>query len=178
MTTGDLKVASIKTDTIKDQSGAGTAMTIDTSGRILTPARPAFHVRHSGSDGVQGTIIFNEEDFDIGDNYNTSNGRFTAPIAGIYWFCFDALVVNDAAKNPLADGQTVRAVFLKNGSEGLWSQRSYARVDGATTYSTITRQDCIQLAANDYVTVSITEKFIYVDTSGNYDPVFQGFLIG
>ena len=159
-------------------TNATTAATIDTAGRILQPTKPAFHVRHSGSSGVQGTIIFNEEDFDIGNNYNTSNGRFTAPVAGIYYFCFDALVVNDAAKNPLGDGSTVRAVFLKNGSEGLWSQRSYARVDGATTYSTITRQDCIQLAANDYITVSVTEKFIYADGTGNYDPVFQGFLIG
>ena len=40
----DLKVNEVKTDTIKDQSGT-TAMTIDTSGRIATPARPAFIAR-------------------------------------------------------------------------------------------------------------------------------------
>ena len=30
-----------------------TAMTVDSSGRILTPARPAFHVRYSSS-GTEG----------------------------------------------------------------------------------------------------------------------------
>ena len=70
-----------------------TAATIDSSGRILQPAKPAFHARlTSGStEGKTGTLVFNSEDFDIGGNYDTSNGRFTAPVSGIYYFAFDGL---------------------------------------------------------------------------------------
>ena len=48
---------------ITTASTSGTAMSIDSSNRVLTPARPAFHARHtSGSSvGVQGIITFNTE---------------------------------------------------------------------------------------------------------------------
>lgn len=166
--------------TIKDAGGNNTAMTIDSTGRILTPARPAFRARNdaSSSTGVTGSIVFNVEDYDIGSNYDTSNGRFTAPVAGIYYFCFDALVVNDAANNPLASGQSTRVSFYKNGAEFTGSQRAYNRIDSATQYNTIYRIDLIQLAVNDYVTVFVSGKYIYRDTTGYYDPVFQGCLMG
>ena len=31
-------------------------------------------------------IVFNNQHFDTGNNYNKSNGRFTAPVAGRYYF--------------------------------------------------------------------------------------------
>ena len=53
-------------DTIQHQSGT-TAMTIDSTGRILTPARPAFRARIAGSTtgtGSPGVIVFETEDFE------------------------------------------------------------------------------------------------------------------
>ena len=106
--------------------GGTSSMTIDSSGRVNTPTRPAFHARLSGTggSGVQGSLVFNEEDFDIGSNYDTSNGRFTAPIAGIYYFAFDALVANSGGSALPANNYT-RVRFIKNGSGGLFSQYSY-----------------------------------------------------
>lgn len=168
------------TKSIQHPNGTAAA-TIDESGRILTPARPAFHVRKSsssGSEGFTGVVVFDEEDFDIGGNYNTSNGRFTAPIAGVYWFSFDALVSTNSSGNSLGDNEYAVVQFIKNGSAGTFSQRSYNRTSGATQYNTITRTDCIQLSASDYVQVNVVNEYIYSDNSGNYDATFQGYLIG
>ena len=72
--------------------GGGTAaLNIDSTGRVLTPARPAFGVRRDSSDqsitGSTYTVVeFETEEFDIGGNFDMSTHRFTAPIAGIYHF--------------------------------------------------------------------------------------------
>ena len=80
----------LNVDKIRRAAGSTDALVIDSGDRITTPTRPAFHARHTtGSTvGVTGTIVFDTEDFDIGSNYNTSNGRFTAPVDGIYYFFF------------------------------------------------------------------------------------------
>ena len=163
----------------KVQGEGITGMTIDSSGRINTPTRPTFHARlssSSGATGVQGNLVFNEEDFDIGSNYDTSNGRFTAPIAGIYYFSFDALVANSSGSQLPANNYT-RVRFLKNGSSGLFSQFSY-NYSGSAQYNTINRIDCIQLSASDYVQVQVGQNYVYTDATGEFDPTFQGFLIG
>ena len=156
------------------------ALTVDSTGRILTPARPAFHARlTSGStEGKTGVLVFNSEDFDIGGNYNTSNGRFTAPVAGIYCFVFDGLVAGDTSGGALAAGTNAMVSFIKNGSEGTFSTRSYNYITGGTQYNTMNRFDCIQLAANDYIQVKVIAQYIYVDATNYYGPTFQGFLLG
>ena len=175
---GIIKATNLEVTTIKDKTNSNTAMSIDTSGRVTTPTRPAFHARLSGTGatGVQGSLVFNEEDFDIGSNYDTSNGRFTAPIAGIYYFAFDALVANSSGAALPANNYT-RVRFLKNGSSGLFSQFSY-NFSGSAQFNTINRIDCIQLSANDYIQVQVEYQYVYTDATGEFDPVFQGFLIG
>ena len=85
----------LNVDKIRRAAGSTDALVIDSGDRITTPTRPAFRARNDASSAtsVTGIIVFNVEDFDIGGNYDTSNGRFTAPVAGIYYFCFDALVI-------------------------------------------------------------------------------------
>ena len=105
---------------IKHTNGT-TAQTIDSTGRVLTPARPAFRARLDGpssnATGSQGTIVFNNEDFDIGSNYNTSDGLFTAPIGGIYQFMFRALAATNSSGAINSAGDTFYADFYKNGTD-------------------------------------------------------------
>ena len=172
-------MSTLKVGTIQDHTNSITAITIDSAGRVNQPAKPAFRARYdqSAQGGVQGTIVFNTEDYDIGGNYNTSNGRFTAPIAGIYQFQFDALVSENSSGAMLADNSPIAVHFTKNGAEGVWSQRVYHRISGATQFNTMTKIDNIQLNATDYVNVVVTTKYAYYDATGQFDPVFQGFLV-
>ena len=157
-----------------------TGLTIDSSGRVLTPTRPSFRARlgdATGGFGTQGTLVFETEDFDIGGNYDTSNGRFTAPIAGIYWFCFDALTATNTSGGANASGDTIVMTFNINGSAPTGGGTSYHYMQ-AINQNTITRVDIFQLSVNDYVTVNFTSEFAYSDNNPIYDPVFQGYLLG
>lgn len=169
----------IGVENLQHPSGT-TAATIDSSGRILTPARPAFHVRYSAANsaGVQGDIVFNEVDFNTGGHYSTSNGRFTAPISGLYWFSFQSLTAGTTGGGTVPANTAASVRFDKNGSGGSWSPKAYVYDASSADYSYINLTHIIELSANDYIQVNFTELYSYTDGSGNFDPTFQGYLIG
>jgi hypothetical protein len=73
-----------------DRPGVGGgALTINSSGYVTLPAQPSFYIVSNGGQTDYTTnevIIFNTARHNTGAHYNTSNGRFTAPVAGKYLF--------------------------------------------------------------------------------------------
>jgi len=66
-----------------------TALTIDSSGRVLRPNVPAFYVHKSGKQSdiainSSVTVTFETEVFDQGSNF--ASNTFTAPVNGFYHF--------------------------------------------------------------------------------------------
>ena len=68
-------------------------MKIKTSGEVTKPLQPSFYAVMSGNQtGYNAastgdhTLVYNAEAYDIGSNFNTSTGRFTAPVDGTYQF--------------------------------------------------------------------------------------------
>ncbi len=161
----------IEVDTIKNTSGT-TALTIDSAGRMLTPARPAFHAKRSGSaawhslggSGSSTVIPLDATTYNVGGCYNTSNYRFTAPVAGIYFF--HAQIYHDA--------NSYFQVRLKlNDNDLVFSQN---REQGTTKSASIS----YQLAVNDYV--EVTGAISNSDTDDWYGAstysYFCGHLVG
>jgi len=70
-----------------------TKMSIDSSGRVTTPYQPAFNAKRTSSQSISGTttLVFNEVRSNQSNSYNSSNGIFTAPVAGQYIFTHKAL---------------------------------------------------------------------------------------
>ena len=167
----------IKVNTLSHTDGT-TGLTVDSTGRILTPARPAFRARIAGSSsahGDNGTLVFETEDFDIGGNYNTSNGKFTAPIAGVYQFMFRGLsATNDSGSANSNEG--AYGYFYKNGA--IIEGTTFYHYSTGTYHATLNETTLQQLSANDEITVYIAGQFIYSDTNQYHDPVFEGYLVG
>ena len=77
-----------KVNTIKHTDGT-TAMTIDSSGRVLQPTKPCFFAHFaSGTFEINASNTtktpLNATDVNIGNCWSTTNHLFTAPIAGVY----------------------------------------------------------------------------------------------
>ena len=96
-TTGTLDDANVAIgangDALYFRSGGAERMRIDTAGRVTMPYQPAFMAMRTLMPDITSsqTMIFNSAVVNIGNGFNTSNGKFTAPIDGVYEFSFFAL---------------------------------------------------------------------------------------
>jgi len=72
--------------------GVNSALQLDSTGRALTPNRPqALAYRSTAQSFLASTwtkINLNAVRYNIGGNFNTSNGRFTAPVTGLYLYSY------------------------------------------------------------------------------------------
>ena len=87
-------------------------MRISSGGIVTLPNQPAFHV--SGGTALTANtnniIISSNVDFNTGNHYSTSNGRFTAPVAGKYFFSFWGLLYP-------APNAVYNIFYTKNGNQ-------------------------------------------------------------
>lgn len=149
-----------------------TGMTIDSSGRILTPTRPCFQARGANEAYVTtNPVPFPTAEVNIGSCYNASTYKFTAPIAGIYYFY--AYVYH---KNTTGEYNSIQ--FSKNDSTDYESASgSLYNNDGGAIYATPPTIAVLSLSAND------TIKVAFHSSTGDYyngedESVFGGFLLG
>jgi hypothetical protein len=143
-------------------------MRIDTSGRVTMPNQPAF-TAYGGSGltttGSTQTAVFTSVPVNVGSCYNSSNGRFTAPVAGRYFFSC-SMSQNGTASGPVM-------YLLKNNG-----QATHAAITYSTAYNGSSVSGVIDLAVNDFASVGIVgfnSSFSIIDFGYSG---FSGFLIG
>lgn len=159
-------------DNLVDDASITTAKLVDAS---VTPPKWTNPYKFSvyrnaawtSSSGFFGKVQFDTKEFDTSSNYSTSTFRFTAPIAGFYFFSSSVMAAVGA-------GGGVGASLYKNGAE---AKRGIHIVTGGASFNTdVEVSALLQLAATDYV-----EVFFYGSGgAGQTGPVvtyFQGYLV-
>lgn len=160
----------IGVETLQHTNGT-TAATIDSSGRILTPSRPAFKA-YKGTGGsityAGGAVVSADMDtteFNQGGHYSTSTGIFTAPVDGLYHFG-TTLFNNSTSEQRCSISVTPHGVSNRFAGQGQSSQYNDFSVSGI-----------IELTSGNtvYVTTSYSSTIIYQGESHSY---FWGYLVG
>ena len=150
-------------------------MSIDSAGRVTMPYQPAFAAMRALQPDINTnqTVVFNSAFVNVGSHYNTSNGKFTAPINGLYEFQIFFLHRYRTGNGyvsvyPLKNG----AVFLPGNNRIAYSQLNQAQEQtcGGVFYAS--------LAAGDTMEILLEFSSSVTDMYGGDINSFCGKLIG
>ena len=177
-TLSDDGISNLKVDTIKSTGGT-TAMTVDSSGRVLRSVLPAFRVGLTSTqnktsagphkvtfDTTSGNSCF------LQGGVTHNNGTITVPVSGLYQINAQIRIDN------VSSSYYIIGRITKNQDTSTINS-SYTIVDDhGTSYHTLISNDLHQCEANDELEVSI-----YVQSDGNWDIeggycLFSGYLVG
>jgi hypothetical protein len=154
-----------------DPQASGThinPLVITPEGYVTKPNQPAFRVcKDNGDTSSTGYIVWNAPKINVGGHYSTSTGKFTAPVAGNYYFAVRALTAS-ATQNNIWIG------IKHNGNDVLQTYHSHIN------HSFISGEAIITMAVNDYVQIywGGTGMIHTGSTSHHRYTFFQGHLIG
>lgn len=135
-------------------AGGTVIASLDASGVLSNPNRPYLLATQSGATGtaVGADIIFNAVGTNTGNCYNSTNGRFTAPVAGVYHVHWRQLALNSS---PAAEYNF--GIYI-NGSIWIYS---FTGKQVINTWNSNSHRTHVYLNAGDYITLR------YIAGSGN-----------
>ncbi len=171
-----LKVGAIQSTTGNAAITVANTGLITANNAIVDSAKPSFFAR--GSTGSwqsvsSGGLVagLNTTDHNIGNHYDTSNGRFIVPITGVYCFQFNMYIKQN--------NTTASFSIYHNGSEfqstGGFAQIRVSRQDGDANDETIGCSWTYKYTANDYLEIRSSGQ------TSEYVPIrsyFSGFFVG
>jgi hypothetical protein len=143
------------------------ALDIKGNGCVLMPRQPKFMVSEtyptstvswtndsSAYFGATSPYTFTSASvlFDTGSNFNHTNGRFTAPVGGVYFFTFQFGVQWEDGSSEAID-----ITITKNGSSANGIAREMESTGNVMPY-VVTAMHYLELAAGDYVQFGATSS--------------------
>tara|TARA_B100000085_G_C18475465_1_gene484954 strand:- start:582 stop:1133 length:552 start_codon:yes stop_codon:yes gene_type:complete len=174
---------------IQHQNGTS-AMTVDASGRITTPARPAFmargyaSLRASGADTVNGLtlnsnnqiVLFYDVPVNVGNHFSNTTGIFTVPVAGLYHVSYHL-------GKKAANGKYVQVGLFLTGSDdtALGYVTQWSGQDGSYgMYDTTGASVIVNASVNQEFALTLTQtntNWTTPDTTKEYFS-FSAYLMG
>tara|TARA_R100001163_G_C4927508_1_gene104930 strand:+ start:79 stop:612 length:534 start_codon:yes stop_codon:yes gene_type:complete len=155
-------------------------LVLDANGIMTKPLQPAFSLFYdsSGTEAVGNgsTVVFTGVHSNIGTHYNTSTGKFTAPVSGFYHFNLVAFGSNSSG-GAVSAGSSV-AISLYDHTNSATLARSYHYTQTGTFHPNMSFSSAHYLSSSTEVSiVPASGAYLYSDASDIYCK-FSGFLIG
>jgi hypothetical protein len=147
-------------------------MRIDSAGRVTMPYQPCFLAYGSKSKDLgwqQVSDAFTTTKYNVGNHYNTSNGRFTAPIGGVYCFYAGGYSPNTGNGVRYAWSATINA-----GPQEFIAGGDYLNVDSPLAGYLVFHT----LSAGDFVQLEMFSEIVATIGNSTHDSYFGGYLIG
>ena len=155
-------------------------MRIDSSGYVTKPNTPVFSygayttydVTGTGTQIVSTSTVWNNSsyvhlNYNNGSHFNPSNGRFTAPVAGIYRFDYRCGLADHSS------GYFWWYIYKNSTAIAYW-QSTQGMSSGSDDVALASMHIYVNLAANDYIEVKWANNYV----SGTvYYPHFSGALV-
>lgn len=159
----------VQFDTWQPTAGGVTGAAVDSSGRVTLPNQPVFYAVKTATFGSAPGVIttYDLVYVNVGNYFNATTGRFTAPVAGTYQFSYYRLGYSGAGHTD--------DYLRKNGAQlsGYWLRTYYPSGEGGVNQMVV----YMTLAVNDYVDFYVPSgQTIYSD--GNGWIRFGGHLVG
>jgi hypothetical protein len=130
------------------------------------PGAPSFRARVTqGFSGNNTVIVFQSVQHNIGNHYNSTNGRFTAPVTGSYFFGYQGISASSTTSNE----QNMSLVI--NSTTGICDARARGYTEGSLHLKTV-----VYLTAGDYVTVVISNANTSTYPAGFHNQFFGHFI--
>lgn len=152
--------ADIAIDGLTSSYTGGTALELDSSGYVLTPNNPCFSVAGNAGayvatatvNGVSNTVQYNQVIKGVNSTgFDTSNGVYTAPVAGAYLFQWANLTATGVS-----------------GGSGLWKNGSYSYAGYHYSERLKSFQAIDTAEVGDYFQVTSTAAVYLSNTSYTY----------
>ena len=128
-----------------------TAMQITRDGHVTKPNQPSCMAYNAQGQMIAGnaTAAFNSTRFNIGSHYNTSNGRFTAPIDGRYLVAYSGL--HDY------QGQAYAGFAVQLNGSNFDGGEAYDDIYGSSDshQCQLAKTLILNMSANDYVSIFV-----------------------
>ncbi len=131
-----------------------------------------FYVQRSSNfNQLNVPIPFDVERLNVGGAMNSASGKFTAPVAGKYFFSLSGLTDIPASPNRLV----LQISLYKNG--GIIANSYTDAITNSAQRETFSLQSTLELKSGDQIWLQITEISSGAYVWGNYYTHFNGFLL-